>query len=162
MNVTLSWIWLYHEYDLIIKWKRRGGGGGLVVVANTCKSACHSIRDLMLNIGRKFIVTIHDQYERPSPASMRTQTVHGSRVRQYVLLYHHRHLFYKHKSLPSLHQLLLYTNFSFKKRLLTPLQWYQIIISQNLFFFWAAGKNENGDNFHFSVYFGEKMNIDRN
>lgn len=86
--------------------KTPGGGGGLVVVANTCKSACHSIRDLMLNIGRKFIVTIHDQYERPSPASMRTQTVHGSRVRQYVLLYHHRHLFYKHKSLPSLHQLL--------------------------------------------------------
>lgn len=148
MDMTLSWIWLYHKM-------KTPGGGGLVVVANTCKSACHSIRDLMLNIGRKFIVTIHDQYERPSPASM-----HGSRVRQYVLLYHHRHLFYKHKSLPSLHQL-LYKLFFLK----TFVDTIAMVSNHNFtesFFFGAAGKNENGNNFHFSVYFGEKMNIDRN
>lgn len=91
---------------------------------------------------------------------MRTQTVHGSRVRQYVLLYHHRHLFYKHKSLPSLHQL-LYKLFFLKKFVDT----IAMVSNHNFtesFFFGAAGKNENGNNFHFSVYFGEKMNIDRN
>lgn len=55
-----------------------------------------------------------------------------------------------------------YTNFSFKKTFVDTIAMVSNHNFTESFFFGAAGKNENGDNFHFSVYFGEKMNIDRN
>lgn len=130
-----------------------------MVVANTCKSACHSIRDLMLNIGKNSSSQSTTSMNDPLPHLCGLKPC---MARESGNMYYYTTTDTCFISIKVYHLCInYYTNFSFKKRLLTPLQWYQIIISQNLFF-GAAGKNENGNNFHFSVYFGEKMNIDRN
>lgn len=160
MNVTLSWIWLYHEYDFIIKWKRRGEGGGgwwwwqihVKVPVTQSEIWCWILAE---NSSSQSTTNMNDPL--PHLCGLRP-----CMARESGNMYYYTTTDTCFISIKVYHLCInYYTNFSFKKRLLTPLQWYQIIISQNLFF-GAAGKNENGDNFHFSVYFGEKMNIDRN
>lgn len=157
MNVTLSWIWLYHEYDFIIKWKRRGWWWWQIHVKVPVTQSEIWCWILGENSSSQSTTNMNDPLPhlcglRPCMARESGNMYYNITTDTCFISIKVYHLCINY-----------YTNFSFKKRLLTPLQWYQIIISQNLFF-GAAGlwKNENGDNFHFSVYFGEKMNIDRN
>lgn len=148
---------IYHEYDFIIKWKRRGGGGWwqihVKVPVTQSEIWCWILGE---NSSSQSTTNMNDPL--PHLCGLRP-----CMARESGNMYYYTTTDTCFISIKVYHLCInYYTNFSFKKRLLTPLQWYQIIISQNLFFFWSCWNKWDGDNFHFSVYFGEKMNIDRN